>query len=218
MARKRVWLSVTALSPVLGAVLWATLAMAAPSSQPAATITVTSTIDAVDTNPGDGVCADGTGNCTLRAAIMEANALPSAHHYPSERHLRHLHCRGWRGRGRNRRSRHHRRPDHHRRRRDHHIIDGNALDCVFHVLIGSTVDISGVTVQNGNVRGDDFPANVGGILNNGTLTLTDSTVISNSSSGVSPNGTGGRIFNTGTLTLTNSTVSANTSNSAGAEW
>ena len=42
----------------------------------AATFTVNSTADAVDANPGNGVCADGTGNCTLRAAIMEANAHP----------------------------------------------------------------------------------------------------------------------------------------------
>lgn len=31
--------------------------------------------DTVDTTPGDGVCADGTGSCTLRAAVIEANAL-----------------------------------------------------------------------------------------------------------------------------------------------
>ena len=31
--------------------------------------------DAGDSNPGDGVCNNGTGNCTLRAAIQEANAL-----------------------------------------------------------------------------------------------------------------------------------------------
>ena len=35
--------------------------------------------DANDANPGDGVCAAvGTGLCTLRAAISEANALPGA--------------------------------------------------------------------------------------------------------------------------------------------
>jgi hypothetical protein len=34
------------------------------------------TYDAVDVAPGDGVCADAAGNCTLRAAVMEANALP----------------------------------------------------------------------------------------------------------------------------------------------
>ncbi len=35
---------------------------------------VTSTLDAVDANMGDGVCDDGNGNCTLRAAVQEANA------------------------------------------------------------------------------------------------------------------------------------------------
>ena len=29
-----------------------------------------------DANPGDGVCDDGLGNCSLRAAVDEANALP----------------------------------------------------------------------------------------------------------------------------------------------
>lgn len=33
--------------------------------------------DAEDTTPGDGVCADTFGTCTLRAAIMESNALAS---------------------------------------------------------------------------------------------------------------------------------------------
>ena len=42
----------------------------------AATFAVTSPADAVDANLGDGVCDDGTGDCTLRAAIMETNALP----------------------------------------------------------------------------------------------------------------------------------------------
>ncbi|MAU10621.1 MAG: hypothetical protein CL607_12415 [Anaerolineaceae bacterium] len=38
-------------------------------------ITVDSTADTVDANPGDGLCADASDQCTLRAAIMEANAL-----------------------------------------------------------------------------------------------------------------------------------------------
>ena len=41
----------------------------------AATFTVDSTLDAGDSSPGDGSCNDGGGNCTLRAAIQEANAL-----------------------------------------------------------------------------------------------------------------------------------------------
>jgi hypothetical protein len=35
---------------------------------------VNSTGDGEDSNPGDGVCDDGSGNCTLRAALEETNA------------------------------------------------------------------------------------------------------------------------------------------------
>ena len=38
-----------------------------------ATFTVNSANDAVDAHPGDGICADSTGRCTLRAAITESN-------------------------------------------------------------------------------------------------------------------------------------------------
>lgn len=41
----------------------------------AATFAVNSTADAVDATPGNGVCAAAGGACTLRAAVMEANAL-----------------------------------------------------------------------------------------------------------------------------------------------
>lgn len=37
---------------------------------------VNSTVDAVDAVPGDGVCASALDECTVRAAILEANALP----------------------------------------------------------------------------------------------------------------------------------------------
>ena len=49
----------------------------APNPTPAP-FTVTSTVDEPDANPGDGVCDDGGGRCTLRAAIMEANARSGA--------------------------------------------------------------------------------------------------------------------------------------------
>ena len=45
---------------------------------PSASFTVNSTGDGADTVPGDGVCNDGTGACTLRAAIQESNALVGA--------------------------------------------------------------------------------------------------------------------------------------------
>jgi CSLREA domain-containing protein len=42
-----------------------------------ATFTVTSLIDRPDSAPGDGICeaTPGLGDCTLRAAVQEANAL-----------------------------------------------------------------------------------------------------------------------------------------------
>ncbi|MEZ5257403.1 MAG: right-handed parallel beta-helix repeat-containing protein [Ilumatobacteraceae bacterium] len=39
----------------------------------AAMFMVSSSSDAADANPGDGVCADATGVCTFRAAVQEAN-------------------------------------------------------------------------------------------------------------------------------------------------
>jgi CSLREA domain-containing protein len=44
----------------------------------AADFIVNSTNDAVDNNTGDGICAAASGSCTLRAAIMQANALAGA--------------------------------------------------------------------------------------------------------------------------------------------
>jgi hypothetical protein len=54
--------------------LWALLAWAAPAG--AVELAVDTTLDAVDAAPGDGVCASAGGSCALRAAVMEANALP----------------------------------------------------------------------------------------------------------------------------------------------
>src|SRR5438105_6315481 len=45
----------------------------------ALTFTVNSRADAVDASPGDGTCETATpGECTLRAAVQEANATPGA--------------------------------------------------------------------------------------------------------------------------------------------
>ena len=49
-----------------------------PQNASAASFTVNSTADTVDANPGNGVCADVSNSCTLRAAIMETNALAGA--------------------------------------------------------------------------------------------------------------------------------------------
>lgn len=62
-------------------IVWVTDSAPPPlNAQAAGTFTVNSTVDAVDANPGDGVCetASGNGVCTLRAAILEGNALGEA--------------------------------------------------------------------------------------------------------------------------------------------
>ena len=51
------------------------LTVAGGGAEAATTFVVTSTVDAVDALPGDGVCATAAGPCTLRAAVQEANAL-----------------------------------------------------------------------------------------------------------------------------------------------
>src|SRR5438128_12398148 len=59
-------------------VILAVMALAATGPAHAASFTVNSTVDAVDAAPGDGACATLLGQCTLRAAVQETNALPGA--------------------------------------------------------------------------------------------------------------------------------------------
>ena len=51
----------------------------------AATFTVNTTVDAVDTVPGDGFCGTAAAACSLRAAVEEAGALlgPDFIHLPA---------------------------------------------------------------------------------------------------------------------------------------
>lgn len=53
-------------------VLACMLMVAAPLA--ALTFNVNTAVDSVDANTADGVCADGSGNCSLRAAVMQSNA------------------------------------------------------------------------------------------------------------------------------------------------
>lgn len=54
------------------------MALLAPTRALAAGFTVNNTGDTVDAAPGNGLCADAGNACTLRAAIMETNALAGA--------------------------------------------------------------------------------------------------------------------------------------------
>ncbi len=61
------------ITMLLAAMALAALLAAAPAQ--AATLEVDATTDAADANPGDGECSTAANECTLRAAIQEANAL-----------------------------------------------------------------------------------------------------------------------------------------------
>lgn len=190
-------------------VLLALLLLCGCHIPPAGPFTVTSTADTVDSNAGNGVCADASGDCTLRAAIMEANALPGANiiTLPARTYTLTIPETGEdanakgdldikddliiNGAG-----------------AAVTIIDGGGLDRVIHVVAGS-VTLSGVTITGGNQI--NVAGGGGGIFNAGTLTLNNCIVTGNHGG----NGVGG-IYNAGgTLTLNNSTVTRNTAGGIG---
>ena len=190
------------LALVLAGALLVALA-GSPASVGAVGLLVDSTADAVDSSPGDGVCATATGSCTLRAAIMEANdlagadtiTLPIGTYTLTIAGIEDLGVAGdlditgdltINGAG-----------------QATTIIDGGALDRVFQVH-GVTVEISDVTIRNGSAAG-------GGIHSTGTLTLNRSTVSGNTATG----GAGGIVNIRGTLNIIDSTISGNIAGSGG---
>ncbi|MBY0278236.1 CSLREA domain-containing protein [Candidatus Binatia bacterium] len=90
------------------------------------------------------------------------------------------------------------------------IVSGNAAVRVLEVASGATVAISGMKIAGGFVNGADG----GGILNNGALTVTSSTISGNLAND------GGGILNNGTLTVTSSVLSGNYAifGNGGAVW
>ena len=176
------------------------------------TITVNTTDDTVDVDPGDGVVADAGGNVSLRAAIMEANALAGDDTIvvPAGTYAFTLGGVGENssatgdlditettgsltiigaGAGST-------------------VIDAQSLERVFHILGGATLNLEGVTVTGGLVTGSE---DGGGIRNDGgTVTIVDSVITGN----VSQDDAGG-INNTGDLTLTRVTVSDNSATRTG---
>ena len=71
--RAAVAMVASAIVMILGLGNW----LAVPIAE-AATFAVDSQTDAVDASPGDGIAQDSLGRTSLRAAIMEANALACA--------------------------------------------------------------------------------------------------------------------------------------------
>jgi CSLREA domain-containing protein len=150
---------------LLGIFLLVTATLHMASSAHAATFTVSSTTDAVDAAPGDGVCAAATGACTLRAAIEETNALagpdgislPAGIYALTIAELRNTSDLIVSGDG-----------------PATTIIDGGGLHRVFVNLVGATLGITDVTIRNGNT--EEFG---GGVRNTGSLSLSNSTLSGN---------------------------------------
>jgi hypothetical protein len=93
-------------------------------------------------------------------------------------------------------------------------ISGGHGSRVFRVEAGSQVNISGLTIENGNGSGGGFDPSAydglgGGILNFGNLTLNGCVVTGNSVYAGGGYGEGGGIANEGTMTLSGCTVTNN---------
>lgn len=170
-----------------------------------ANFTVNSTVDAVDANPGDNICATTSGICTLRAAIQEANALVGNDTIILPANIYTLSIIG---------------PGEDiAATGDLDIVSdltitvtgmGDAIikgepewgDRILHIIGTDTnLKISNVTIQNGNVSGFEQG---GGIKNGGNLELINVTVNYNES-GCG----GGGIESSGVLTITNSVINNN---------
>ena len=151
-----------------------------------ATFTVTDLGDTTDANPGDGTCADAGGNCTLRAALEEANALAGADDVDfsvSGSILLSLGALEITS-------------DVSVDGGDAIMVDGNSASSVLRVT-GGTSTLSNIELTNGDA------AQGGGIFNTADLTLSGATVSYSQSndSGAGRGSFGGGIFNSGTLTL-----------------
>lgn len=193
----------------IGALLFVVQGTAAvPSS---ITFTVNSTADAVDDNPGNGLCHTTANACTLRAAIMEADAatsdvtidVPGGTYVlsippisttdtitngdlnltppPSGNPIISINGAGL----------------------NSTIIDGNHLDRVFSISAGRSAVINHLTIRNGLVP---IYQNGGGLANEGEVVLNSVRVFNNSAVG----GTGGGgIYNDHQMTINDSLIDGN---------
>ena len=135
------------------------------------TFTVNSTADTVDANPGDGLAEDADGMTTLRAAVMESNAvaggdkiiLPAGTYtltLKSERDIDVTRRTTIVGAG-----------------AATTIIDANGISRVLHVHDRATLNLKNVTLTGGTAKESNGG---GGILSLGTVTIQDSIIRGNS--------------------------------------
>lgn len=184
---------------------------ASAASEP--TFSVDATGDTADADPGDGLCADAEGACTLRAAIQEANALGGSVdvHLPAG-----LYVLGLAGAGENAAAT----GDlditaHVEIHGDDATIDANGTDRAFHVTGGASLHLHDLMITGGRVGGgaDPIVGSGGAIANAGSTYLSRVTLVGNVAEGTAASG--GAILNTGVLHVENSTMSGNTATRAG---
>lgn len=192
------------------------------------TFTVNSLGDSVDVNPGDGVAVDRNGMCTLRAAIMEANALFGPDEIILPKRIINLSIKGYgedqcrtgdlditsnltiRGQG-----------------KLISIIDGNQIDRVFHIRGAWHVTLADLTIRNGKgENGKDVTQfhytekvagmgkHGGGILNvNGILLLERVAIVENAAG---DGGDGGGLYSRdGDVVIRETSVCRNDAGSGG---
>ncbi|MCA9027943.1 MAG: hypothetical protein KDA86_22225, partial [Planctomycetaceae bacterium] len=163
-----------------------------------AAFVVNTFVDTVDFIPGNGVAEDALGRTSLRAAIMEANALPGDDVIQLSPGIYRLTLSGAESSGKN----------------DldvtSHIsivatggglttIDAGGIDRVLHVSAAGVLTLDGVGVTGGSTAGSG-----GGIFNEaGVLRLVDTTIWGNAAA------TGGGLANAGEAHVDNSTISGN---------
>lgn len=193
-------------------------------------ITVDSTVDSIDINPGDGTCEDSANRCTLRAAVMEAEASAGKYTIMVPAGLYSLNLppasgggslkinKGMRIRGDG---------------SDSTIIEQVENDLAIYITGGDAVELDHLAVQGGdsvqgggirinagtveledlNIR-DNFAFTGGGglyVLDGAEVRMYRSTISNNNAEGAF----GGGIWNKGELWVYDSTINNNDANSAG---
>jgi len=211
IARRTILFLLLAAS-VLGSLIFSTHAAAVDPF----VFDVNDSADEPDLDPGDSLCKTAGNKCTLRAAVMQANVIPNVNSTinlpagtytlglpidPNKGSLKFTQVTGnplitiaGAGEGLT-------------------TIDANSTDRVIYVHSGRRLNVSGVSLVNGN----SAPSFGGAVYNAGTLNLTDVTIF-NSTAPSSPNSRGGGIHNNfgATLSLMNVTLNKNTADSGGA--
>ena len=199
-----------------------TTAPSPPPPPPSPPYIVNNTTDAIDVNPGDGICETTVPfECTLRAAVMESNAQAGPNLVLLTPGTYTLTISG--------------RDEIGAATGDLNITDSlningtdaaitiieaddntsaEGIDRVFRVHSGVIADIIGVTIRHGNSGAG------GGILNQGNLTLTNAKVIDNRSSSIIDSFSdlaGGGIFNDNfsLLAINDSIISGNSASNGG---